>query len=448
MSRYIRAVFLLLLIAGIISSCKKKTPEDIGLPLLPGEDLLNAEFTDTLTLIAHTVKDDSLKTDETSPMLLGNVNDPIFGITQASIFTQLSIPSGKTNPSFGSNPVLDSAVLSLVYSAGQYYGNLTPQKFEVYELSDTMSTGASYYSNQMKPYYTTQQIGSEIITPDVKDSVFVDTVKQLPQLRVHLDKNLFQNFLDTSSSYGSSYISTAAFQIFFKGIYVKSSTTGTSGDGAIMYIDMTHTYSRLTLFYHNDSISTPSAFSYYFGISKTECARFSHFDHDYSSSADITAQLNSAYTIAEDNVYVQPMAGVRAKITFPYINDFFRNGKVAINKAELILPVEPNSITGQDSMFAAHSKLIATVGDSLLHILPDYFEGSNYFGGTYDASKKEYKFNIARYVQQVLNGTRENEGLYIITNARPTTSNRVQLIGGNKAFSPRMRLRITYTPLE
>ncbi|MBI4929410.1 MAG: DUF4270 domain-containing protein [Bacteroidetes bacterium] len=445
MTKYIQHIFFLLLIAGLISSCKKKTPEDIGLAFLPEGDLLNAEFTDTATLITHTVKDDSLKTYCSvcgiSPLLLGTINDPVFGITKSSVFTQLSL--SKTNPSFGANPILDSAVLSLVYNSGQHYGTLYPQKFDVYEVSEPMSTTTTYYSNDTVKIYTTQQIGSATITPDLTDSLLVDTLKFPPHLRIKLSKGMFQNFLDTSS-FASSYNSNSNFQSVFKGIYIKSSVVPPSGEGAILYMNLTNAYTRLTLYYKNDS---DDSLSYYFNISANDCARFSHFEHDYTSSADINNQLSTAVTIQEDKVFVQPMAGVRTKITLPYIQDFFKNRKVAINKAELILPVEASSV---DSIFTAHSKLVVTIADPTLGplIMPDYFEGATYFGGDYDATNKVYKFNIARYVQQVLNGTKQNQGLYIITNSRPTTANRVQLMGGDKANSNRMRLKITYTPLE
>lgn len=443
MTKYIRYIFFFALITLAVS-CKKKTPENIGLPFIPGEDLLNAAFTDTLTLVAHTVKDDSLPTNKVTPLLLGNINDPIFGITQSSIFTQFSL--SKTSPDFGTNPVLDSAVLSLVYNntggKGQYYGTLYPQKFDVYELSEAMSSTATYYSDTLMPYYTTQQIGSKTITLNIDSIDIGDTLpKYPPHLRVTLSKEMFQNFLD-KPVYTSSYSSNDNFKTVFRGIYVVSSANTPSGEGAILYMNMTNAYSRITLYYKNDS--TDSLY-YYFRITTDE-ARFSHFDHDYSMTTDVQNQLNTADNIPETKVFVQPMAGVRTKITMPYISDLFKNGKISINKAELILPVDPNSIT---TPFTAHAKLVATIADSTYGpvIMPDYFEGATYFGGDYDSTKKEYRFNIARYVQQVLNGTRKNQGLYIITNARPTTANRVQLMGGN-ALTNRMRLKISYTPLE
>ena len=440
MSKRIRHIFLLAVMASVVS-CKKKTPEDIGLPLLPGEDLLNAMFIDTLTLISHTVKDDSLLTKNVSPMLLGNMNDPVFGTAQASFFSQLAL--SKTNPSFGASPVLDSAVLSLVYSSGQYYGTLYPQKFKVYELSESLYKDSAYFSNRMLPYTT--ELGSAYLTPNLKDSVSVDSLKYPVHLRIQLDKTFFQEFLTNPTYTASAYSSTAAFQNVFKGLYVTSASLAPSGEGAILYMDLTQSYSRVTLFYHN----TTDTASYYFNIPK-DATRFSHFEHDYSFATDIKTQLGTAATVQADKIFIQPMGGVRAKISMPHIKDLFKNEKVSINKAELILPVDALSIAGADSIFSPHPKLVATIANDSLGpvIMPDYFEGATYFGGDYDKANKVYKFNIARYVQQVLSGTKNNDGLYIIANARPTSANRVQLMGGNKALSNHMRLKITYTPLE
>ncbi|MCC6581889.1 MAG: DUF4270 family protein, partial [Phycisphaeraceae bacterium] len=239
MSRQIRYFFFLSLIALAVS-CKKKAPEDIGLPLLPGDDILNASFTDTLTLVTHTVKDDSVATKNVTPMLLGNMNDPVFGVSKASIFAQLALT--KTNPVFGTNPVLDSAVLSVVYSSGQYYGTLAPQKFKLYEVTDVISKDSVYYSNR-KLQYTTE-LGSAYITPNLTDSVNVDTLRFPPHLRFQLDKNYFQGFLNKPATF---YTGNSAFQADFKGFYLASSSTSASGQGGIFYMDMVSSFTRLTL---------------------------------------------------------------------------------------------------------------------------------------------------------------------------------------------------------
>lgn len=426
-----------LLFVGIISC--KKTPEDIGLPLLPGSDLLNAVFTDTASLITHTVRDDSVRADEASVQLLGKYFDPIFGITSASLYAELA-PS-KFNPVFGPNPRLDSAVLSLVYHNKTYYGTLEQQQFKVYELMEDIDYDATYYSNRILKKGI--ELGSAYIIPNVSDSDSVGSIKYPPHLRITLRDDFFQKFLNNTTSYGSN----SSFQSFFKGIYVESSAGVSQGQGAIFSIDLRHTYSRVSLFYHND---TTTGQIIYFNptSSNCQCGMFSHFEHDYSVTTDVKAQLESSDLIQQDNIYVQPMAGLRTKVSMPDIKNMFSGQKVAINKAELVMYAEPASV---DSPYYAHSKLVATIADSVLGpvVMPDYYyEGESYFGGSYDATNKLYKFNIARYIQQVINGTRENQGLYIIANSRHITMNRTQLVGGSQLLPNRMRLKITYTPIN
>ena len=443
MTKHIRYFFLLSLVA-LVFSCKKQTPENIVLPILPGGDLLDAQFTDTVTLIAHTVKDDSVPTRSSSPMLLGEMNDPIFGVTKSSIYTQF-IPAHANYPS-GTNRQIDSAVLSLVYypvNTKYYYGRLAPQKFNVYELDGNMSTTAHYYSDTSIAY--SNQIGSAYLTRNVKDSSKVEGGKYSRQLRIPLDTNYCKRFI-LDSSYTVTYPKNALFQTVFKGIYVTTASGSPSGNGAILNIDITNVYTRLTVYYHTST----DTLSYYLGITAADCARFTHFEHDYSNATEIKKQLSTSADVQEDIVYVQPMAGVRTKITMPHIMDFFKDQKVAINKAELILPVDVSSFAGADSVFSAHPKLVATIADSAIGpaIMPDFYEGAAYFGGEYDATNHVYKFNIARYLQQVLDGGRKNQGIYLLANGRQTSANRVVLFGGNAANLSHMRLKVTYTPLN
>ena len=429
-------LFAVTITIGIVSC--KKTPEDIGLPLLPGSDLLNASFTDAATLTTHTVKDDSVRTDEASVQLLGKYYDPIFGIASSSLYAEMA-PSVFT-PNFGTNPLLDSAVLSLVYYNKTYYGTLEPQMFKVYEIIENIDYDANYYSNRTLKKGT--ELGSITITPNVKDSISVGAGKYPAHIRINLRDDFFQEFLTNTTNYGSN----SSFQDFFKGIYVESAAGVSTGYGAIFSIDLQHTYSRISLFYHNDD-TTGQVIYFNTTVNNCSCGRFSHFEHDYSVTTDVKAQLSSSDLIQQDKIYIQPMGGVRTKISMPDIENIFAGQKVAINKAELIMHAEPTAV---DSPYYAHSKLIATIADSVLGpaVMPDYYEGDSYFGGSYDATNKLYKFNIARYIQQVVNGTRENQGLYIIANSRQITVNRTQLIGGSQLLTNRMRLKITYTPIN
>ena len=114
MCKSLKNSILIVVVFLFISSCKK-SPDSMGLKTLPVEDLLGAEYVDTLTLITHTVKDDSLPVAYKGvfifPALLGTMNDPVCGLSSASLYTQLSLSS--INPLWGRHPVLDSAVFSL-----------------------------------------------------------------------------------------------------------------------------------------------------------------------------------------------------------------------------------------------------------------------------------------------------------------------------------------------
>jgi hypothetical protein len=270
-----------------------------------------------------------------------------------------------------------------------------------------------------------------------------------------LDTNFFKDFLDITKT---DYTNFTTFQNSLKGLYITTSSVPASGQGAILYIDLTNAlYSHLIFYFRSSIKSAPAGplgldTSFTFNVNSGTCAHFSHFNHDYSGASDINDQISGIHKdtmIQEDQVYVQAMAGVRTKITFPSLKHFFDDGKKAINKAELILKVDSSSIAGADSIFHPHPQLTLALADSLGPLtMPDAYEGGAYFGGTYDATNKEYHFNIARYVQEVLTGKRKNEGLYILTTSSNTTANRVQLIGGNKALSGHMRLKVTYTPLN
>src|SRR5688500_11881700 len=77
-----------LLLSVLLFSCKKDNT-DIGLDLV-GSDLLHARFSDTATVITHTLREDQSALVSTGLQYyqLGNYDDPIFGNTKASIYTQ------------------------------------------------------------------------------------------------------------------------------------------------------------------------------------------------------------------------------------------------------------------------------------------------------------------------------------------------------------------------
>ena len=75
---------LVLLTCIFLTSCKDQT-SDIGLGLI--DDLLGTDFTDTITLQAYSVLEDTINTTNMSANILGHINDPIFGNSDAGIYS-------------------------------------------------------------------------------------------------------------------------------------------------------------------------------------------------------------------------------------------------------------------------------------------------------------------------------------------------------------------------
>ena len=115
-----------------------------------------------------------------------------------------------------------------------------------------------------------------------------------------------------------------------------------------------------------------------------------------------------------------------------------------MNKAEFYLPV---NTTYNDASYPPPTQMYLVAIDSLggETTLPDENQGTNYYEGTYDAATSSYSFNIAMYVQQVLNGHLKNRGLYLVAGGSAVNANRVVLPAPLKSLPNRMRLKLTYT---
>ena len=147
--------FFLIGIIFLAASCKKES--GIGSNIQPDSDLISLQATDSLSLFTYTVKEDSLRSDEASIIQIGNINDAVFGNTNASLFTQVVIPNGLLNIDFGATAVLDSSALSLAYSYDYYGDTLAAQQFRVYQMTEGIYHDSVYYSNRITQCYPTFQ---------------------------------------------------------------------------------------------------------------------------------------------------------------------------------------------------------------------------------------------------------------------------------------------------
>lgn len=417
----------------LIISCNKE-PDLIGLDLLPETDRLNMSFTDTSSILAYSIREDSLRTDELSYNLLGYLNDPIFGSVQASIYSQYLLPTN--NLTFGDNPVADSIVLTMVYS-GIYGDSLTQHTVRVYELSDTLSIDDSYYSNSSVAHLS-QQIGEATFVPNLTEADSVDEAYVEPHLRITLSAE-FANKLITSTE--ETLSANSYFLEVFKGLFITTDAVSAGNSGSIIYFNMLDDMSRITLHYHNDTDTASVKFQI-----NSSCARFNAYDHfEYTSAnPELLQQFAGDTTAGGNHVFMQAMAGSKVKLRIPYLGNISQNAQIAVNEAILVLTNnEPESVFAAPALLA-----IRALSDSSTYlILPDETIGSAYLGGSY-INNKEYRFRITKYVQdRITYPDVEDNGLMLITSGGSLSANRLVLNGPDNP-TDRMKLVIYYTLIE
>ncbi|MCO5264999.1 MAG: DUF4270 domain-containing protein [Lentimicrobium sp.] len=417
----------------VITSCQKE-PNLIGLDLLPTGEYLNLDYTDTSTLIAYTLREDSLRTDELSLNLLGSIADPVFGTTTASIYTQYKLV--KNNLTFGENAVADSMVLTLVYKG--IYGDSSAQKtIRVYEMADTINYDSAYYSTRTIATLP-ELIGEATFVPNLNEADSIDGVKMPPHMRVVLTQEFANKIINADTN---DLANNENFNRVFKGLYITSEDATSPGTGSILYLDLLDAVSRLKLYYHNSEDTTSITFSIGSGS-----ARFNHYDHFGYNGADpiLIQQFNGDTTSGQQKLFVQAMGGAKIKLRIPYLKAIAENKKIAVNEALLIIKSDDTSGVYKMPPVLAMRKLNESGEYSTL---PDEIEGSSFIGGT-ASGNKEYRFRITQYVQnRLLNPDEPDYGLMIIGAGSSISGNRAVLKGpGNETGA--MKLVIYYTLVD
>lgn len=409
-----KAACLLLLVVCLIS-CKKEY-NSIGLNL---EDELFGTTRDTTSITAYSVLYDTLKTTNLSTQILGEIHDPIFGRTLASVYSQF-LSSGSI-PSFGENPVIDSVVLTL-QTAG-YYGDTTAAlHFEVYELTEELESETSYYN-----YSTTAYGGSNLVNQAgtsyyIKPNTAISINGEIlsPHVRIRLTPEFGQRLIDESVN----WLTNAAILTDFKGLFIQASSSHNTG--CLFSTNVTSSLTGLIIYYHN---TAGDGLSYTFRPSESGITynNYNHFGYT-DACQDLRRQIVDNDSANISKLYLQAMGGVRARIRLPYIRQKFAaiENRVVINRAELVI----SNYFPSEAVFTHPSGLSiqGVKNDGSLYYIPDddMLSSEGFFGGTYNASTGEYRIRITQYIQQlILNQGNYTDYFYLTIKGSGTHTNRL-----------------------
>ncbi len=424
-------VFFAVIIFLTIISCKKiNDATAIGSSLIPVVDNIST-FDTTLEADAFngvfslTLPDvDSVRTKASDVQFLGNIaNDPLFGSTTATIFTQLKPPSYRFSFAFNKPDSLiglDSVVLVLKY-VNTFGDTIEPQTVRIYEIdqSSEFRRDTTYLLRQNNITYS-NLLGTATYTPGMlDDSVHLFRDSASHQLRIRLDDAFGQRLLayDSSlSSAGNAYYSDSSFNLKFKGFAIVPGGTG----NALVGIDLTN--SALSIYYrykHGSTDTTVTNFIFRNGFIATA----NYIQRDYSGSQ---AQAYQGGTTPQDLVFIQAQPGTFAKIKIPGLGKL--NSRI-IHRAELIVTQAYNDRL--DNVLTPPAALYLDAFDSIANLyrpipfditFPDQASGSIIptnpsfgFGGKLKSDGvnnfNEWRFNISRYVQNVVSGKQKPSDL-------------------------------------
>lgn len=404
-------IFSALAIFGI--SCSKTT-EKIGNGLLPENDHFGVLYTDTIEIVCHSEVIDTMATKNMSTLLLGSMMDPVMGRTNAGFVTQLHLSA--PNQRFGAQPVVDSVVLQLALSG--YYGDTTTmQTVHVYALADSLSASENYYQFSDTDVEPTDLANGYQYTFQPKTTGWVvgsDTLTNAV-IRIPLDNSFGQYLMDADTSF---YAAADVFKQYCYGLKVCCESV--SEDGGIAYISpLLNDVTVLQLYYHDEAEEEANGKRYNYYITSTD-TYYSQYDHDYSLGEPgfIQQVINHDTLLGQQVLYLQSMGGIRSLIQFPNLRHWEDSlagtrRHLILNEAKLILPASAQ--LGDSSVFVAPSSLalLSLNADSTTSLVPDYYEGTSYYGGTYTSSTKSVTFRIAEYLQRVMQGKTDSRGLYL-----------------------------------
>lgn len=403
-------------------ACKK--PDANGENVLPGNLDLTLGYTEIPVTQTRTDVEDSLMTNGSSYGLLGNYVDPFFGRVNAETYLQFRLDG--TNLVFGDSLIYDSLVLSL--AVNNVYGRPEDKlSVHVFELSDHFTKSDTLYSD------TTLGVkGSDLtLTPEFSLSTGVTT----GDIRLRLDPALGNRLLFAPTD---SLADDNAFTQYLKGLHISTDpvTSSTSREpGGIYQLNYNSTATSLTLYFRSivdgDTIVQSHAFRL-----KDESLRFHHLDRsEYSATAFNTA-MDGSGGLNSDYMFLQGGSFAKLGFTVDSLSQF--SGK-SINKAELVLRLDPSSLTSPNTLrapnlwvlFAADSTGLTP--ESALAVTTGYQE-----------TDYTVRFSVTNYISQVVSGQRNHYGFLVTSGVYGIDIFRAVIGGaGNATLAPTLRVYST-----
>ncbi len=423
----VRTKLLLAFTALIIFSffnwqCTKIDTTILGGGLIPAVDNVNT-FDTIINVVANNF--DSIPFGKgcvtiypTDDHALGYINnDPYFGTTKATIYTELKPPSFPFYlPATPADRTLDSIVLVLSYKKA--FGDSTAPQSEsvqVHEI-DVMNSFLPDSSTCTSYPFKLPILGTATYTPSgLSDSVrgFMETSKN--QLRIKLNNSFGLKFLAQDSSATSSFYSDSAFRVFFKGFAIIPDNTG----NALSYFNLADTNTKLAIYYKYKRASlTDTVVITNFRLNRAANTANNIVRTRIGAEVNNFSNANSKPS-GDDFIFIQTSPGSYAQLKIPGLTGLSNR---IVHRAELIID-EAYSPLPLNQYFSPPNFLFLDIKDTGINYLPvpcDFSVAGGTpniatYGGFKTTAKDasgnniaRYTFNISRFVQKIISNGRTN----------------------------------------
>jgi hypothetical protein len=494
MIKVYKLLFSVVALAAVLfsSRCTKIDSTTLGQDLIPPIDGVNTLLTDTFTITTENgIFTDTSRFNKTDNYLLGQlVTDPLFGRTDATIYTELKpafqfqwrakLDSILAQPGGG----YDSSFLSLAYVPGSlekgvYGDSNSVVSFRVWAITNNsnFNKDSSYLIANDPNIPHSQLIGTASVKPsDLKNQQVVvlkrDTFRLNNVIRFRLNAtgdNIMRDLLTKDTN--NVFKNDDNFRSYFKGFVIEP--VG-SGGNAIMKISLTDLKTRLEVWYRftKNGVADTSFDAFSFNSlsgNPYRCASANHVKRNLTGAA-----VNNYLAPGVDSViFLQSTPGTFATIKVPYIKSF--PNKI-IHRAELVMEENPafssilytSPLNIYMDVFDTAPNKFRTVPFDFYFINPitgpadfTYFGGNRKILSDGGGERSQYTFNITKYLQGMIsrNDPYYHFRLYCPFDIRyhnqyvpgipwpvitTPTFGRVVLGGGN-SVRYRMKLRVIYS---
>jgi hypothetical protein len=399
--------------------------------------------TDTLSITAVTVREDSLPGNNLRYVLLGSMNDPMLGTISSGAYAQCGLL--EPNSDFPNTEEPDSAVLFIPFINGlNFYGDKqTYQGFSILPLKNGISGNNIYYQSDVLE--TDPALESRYYGPVYNyktDSVRYKKGKSAitPGIRVSLSAGMARKLMQLPKD---AYTSQEKLIENFPGIAIlpekRDLGEGKGGFGVYDFNNViSFAYRAKILLYYRDTATQVFTFT--------------------GSKSTINKGMPGIYKAAVEQqlknpsqnfpiTYAQAPNSLKTHIRIPYLLNLAKLGNIAINKAEIQLFVAQGTTTAQHPA-PGRLNLFQPAGKTSDRNTFVEDGVSESYGGTYNEKDGSYRFVLTKHLQNLLSAKKFynedlNFGLYLaVPSDQPVSGARVAI------DHSKTKLIITYTKLN